>query len=95
MSDCSKHKKDLFGEADMKKAARVIADMHYESLCELLLHLSQSLLEDSQKDGYDGKAQLSKSLDYAGDFIYDAHISLIDAWKISKPFMEQKPKTND
>jgi hypothetical protein len=89
-NDCSKHKKDLFGETDMKKVAEAIGDLHYETLAVLLDQLSSKLYLDAAKDRADGRKMIAASLEYAASPIHEAHIFIEHAWQISKPFMESK-----
>ena len=89
-SDCSKHKRDLFGETDMKVVAEMIGDLHYESLTELFHYLENKLWIDSQKDKANGKTDLSSFLVNACDGMGIAHQNMQKAWQISKPFMENK-----
>lgn len=88
--DCSQHKKNLFGEADMKVVAEAIGDLHYETLSDLLYHLSSKLYEDGKKDFQAGRTQVSHYLFLAQMRVHAAHHSIHEAWEISKPFMNDK-----
>lgn len=89
MDDCSKHKKDLFGETDMKVVAEAIGDLHYESLCELFKQLSLKIYKDANRDANDSKINLSIELMNAAFYVDYAFRNLYKARQISKPFMEQ------
>lgn len=92
MSNCSNHKKDLFGETDMKKVAEAIGDSHYKLLSLLLYHLREKLWKDGVKDAAEGRVKLGEHLMQASTRIAQARIYIEGAWKISKPFMEPKNK---
>lgn len=87
MSDCSNHKKDLFGESDMKHLAGLISELHCESLAILLKELSKNLKQDSRKDWANKRMQLSNRLKEASDHLKVAYTYINEAWQISKPFM--------
>jgi len=89
MDNCSKHKKDLFGETDMKKVAEAIGDLHYQALGELLWKLACKLKRDAFKDKIGGREKLHDFLWVAGDHIECAAFGIQDAWQISKPFMKE------
>jgi hypothetical protein len=89
MSNCSNHKKDVCGISDMEVLAELIGDLHYENLSRLLYHLSNKVYEDGQKDFGAGRTKLSHFLFEAQMEIYSAHQKIEEAWKISKPFMDQ------
>lgn len=86
--DCANHKKDLFGETDMKVVAEAIGDLHYETLFVLLRELSQKLKQDSRKDWSGNRVQLAGRLKAASTYIKNAYMAIAEAWQISKPFMK-------
>lgn len=86
--DCSGHKKDLFGETDMKVVAEAIGDLHYETLSELLGHLGAKIFSDGLKDESEGRKWLGYELQKSGRSIGAAKFHLSKAWIISKPFMQ-------
>jgi hypothetical protein len=90
MSNCSNHKKDLYGESDMKKVAEAIGDLHYETLAQLLKALSQKLKQDSRKDWKSGRVRLANLLKEASVDIKNSYTQIVSAYQISKPFMEDK-----
>lgn len=90
MSDCSKHKKELFGESDMAKVAEAIGDLHYQTLAELLAHLADKLHADARKDAERGRKLLSEQLDDAAYVIAQAGDYIKDAYLICAPFMNDK-----
>ena len=89
--DCANHKKDLFGETDMKKVAEAIGDLHYETLVDLAEQLKSKLLRDSWADRMAGRKKLGDALEAASKQIAIARVYLFDALVISKQFMNQKP----
>lgn len=91
MSDCSRHKKELFGQTDMKVVAEAIGDLHYETLTELLDQLSVKLFMDAAKDRAAGKKAIANILEHAASPIHEASIFIEHAWQISKPFMTSPP----
>lgn len=92
MSDCSNHKKDLFGHTDMKEVAEAAGDLHYEPLSELYHHLAVKLNKDAKRDASDSKVNLSIELMNAAHYTELAYLNLRRAWQISKPFMEPENK---
>jgi hypothetical protein len=90
MEDCSKHKKEVAGVSDMKVLAEMIGDLHYQSLSELLYHLSNKIYADGEKDFANGRTTLSHYLFEAQINIHLAYQKIEQAWKISKPFMNKK-----
>lgn len=88
MSDCSQHKKELFGETDMKKVAEIIGDMHYEALAELIARIGLKLYKDGLKDRLNQRELLGYSLTDASDKMIEAANFIEKAWKISKPYMQ-------
>ena len=89
MSDCSQHKKDLYGHTDMKEVAETIGDLNYASLEELLGRLAIKLYKDGLKDRVSGREKLGYCLNDASDKITEAAKFIKSAWHISKPFMKQ------
>lgn len=88
--NCSNHKKELFGHTDMKEVASAISDLHYETLAKLLDRLSDKLYDDASKDLLKNRTKLSVELREASQYLATASNSIESAWKISKPFMENK-----
>lgn len=86
--DCSNHKKDLFGETDMKKVATAIEDLHYEAMAELFNHLAERYMIRRESDTAIDRTELAQSslwMHYAAAKLsYGAE----RAWKISKPHMQ-------
>lgn len=91
MSDCSNHKKELFGIGDMRVVAERISELHYEALAELMAHLGTKLYNDGQEDWEAGRKKLGHNLVSASSSIQGAHFFIDKAWQISKPFMNDKP----
>ena len=87
-SNCSNHKKDLFGHTDMKEVAEAIGDLHYEALDRLLYELHNKLWSDAANDRRNDKPKLAKRLTAAASLIGAADMEIREAWEISKPFME-------
>lgn len=97
MSNCSNHRKDLFGQTDMKHVAEDIGNLHYESFSHLLTHLHDKLKRDAALDLLAGRKKISMELSLAANKINLAWLHIREAWKISEPFMLpndiQKTKT--
>jgi hypothetical protein len=87
--DCSNHKKDLFGETDMKIVAEAIGDLHYKTLERLIWHLGKKLYVDSQKDNEAGRKNLASCLHDAAGHLESASYWIGYARDISKPFMKK------
>ncbi len=90
MDDCSKHKKEVAGITDMKLLAEMVGDLNYGSLQHFLGHLAIKLNNDGLKDRGDGRNQLGYALNAASDDIQRASIQILQAWRISKPFMKDE-----
>lgn len=87
--DCSQHKKDLFGEADMKVVAEMVGNLNYKTLAMLLTDLQNKIFKDSLKDKAAGRIRLSDALMQLSLDINDASYKCERAWQISKPFMDK------
>jgi hypothetical protein len=97
MSNCSNHKKELFGQTDMKHLAEDIGSLHYGSLYLLLYHLYKKLDEDSIKDYKANREKLAAALQYASMSIFESALRMQKVWQICEPFMpnpEQNPERN-
>jgi hypothetical protein len=94
MSNCSEHKRDLFGQTDMKVVAEAIGDLNYETLAELLYHLSDKLNSDSNTDYEGGRYKISQELNEASHKMHFVARRIELVWQISKPFMDTN-KTNE
>jgi len=92
--DCAKHKKDVAGIADMKVLAEMIGDLHYETLAELMTHLTDKLEDDCIRDKRAGRVDLATVLYEASKYIRFARFKISQAWNISKPFMNNKTTTS-
>lgn len=95
MSNCSNHKKELFGQADMKHLAEDIGNLHYESLTQLLYWLSKKIDEDSVKDYQGGREKLAAALQYTGMSIFESSLRMEKVWNICKPNMEDANQTKN
>lgn len=88
--NCSTHSKEVAGISDMKVLAEMISDLHYETLSHFLLHLSEKICKDGVKDLNNGRKKLFIALDSAQRKLFESSLLIRDAWKISKPFMNDK-----
>jgi hypothetical protein len=86
---CDKHLKSVGPYTDMKKLAKDIGDLHYETLEELFIELGVKLSKDADSDAERGRIKLSQSLEKASFRIGMAATNIRKAWHISKPFMEE------
>lgn len=89
MDNCLKHRKDIAGISDMHLLGEAIGDLHYQSLSELLINLAAKIAKDAKKDELTGKEQLAKQLTMLSTLIYAAEQHALNAWHLSKPFMNQ------
>lgn len=87
MSNCSNHRKDLLGQTDMKHIAEDIGNLHYESLFNLLYHLSKKLENDSIIDYKAGREKLASDLQYLSMSVFESALRAERVWKLVKPFM--------
>lgn len=94
-NDCSQHKKDLYGHADMKEVAEAIGDLHYETLAELFRQMKRKFSMDAENDLKGERILLSDQLELLADVCYVAELHSFQAWQISKPFMTPKPDNNE
>lgn len=93
--DCQKHKKEVAGISDMGNLARMIADLHYETLSQLFYQLHYEFMRDSVNDKNGGRAKLSGQLEKLSTDMSNAYDSAASCWRISKPFMtEPSPDEN-
>jgi len=76
-------------DGNLEELARAITNMRYDSLQELLEHMSDFLEKDADTDKERGREKLATELYNAGEFVYQAKESIEAAWKISKPYMDQ------
>lgn len=88
-SDCSKHKKDLFGETDMKVVAKAIRNMHHEARAILIDELANEISLEGWED-QKLKPELSEQLFTVAGYLTKAAIHSNFVWQISKPYMENK-----
>lgn len=72
---------------DMKILAEAIGDLHYETLAELMTHLTDKLEDDCIRDKRGGRVDLATVLYEASKYIRFARFKISQAWAISKPFM--------
>lgn len=89
MPECSSHKKELFGQTNMKVVAEAIGDLHYETMSELLNALAAKLWHDYEKDNEAGREELARCLLWTYYGVHKASHGAERAWQISKPFMKQ------
>lgn len=87
--DCAHHKKDIAGITDMKQLAEMIGDLHYETLAELFKEIGLKLARDAGNDCNNGRTELGMNLLDASLSTIKTYHSIMNAWKISKPFMQQ------
>lgn len=87
MDNCSQHKKDLFGETDMRKVAEAIRYMHHETRAILIDELSKEISREGWED-QKLKPQLSEQLFTVAGYLCKAAIHSHFVFAISKPFME-------
>ena len=86
---CSQHKKELFGQADMKVVAEAIGDLHYETLALLLSEMANKISHDGWKDEVAGRPKLAKELFMVAGHLAKASIFATWSYQISKPFMDK------
>lgn len=88
MIECTEHKKEILCLDNMEQLAEMIGNLHYETLTELLYHLSQKIDADAENDNKRGRDKLASALQYAGMSIFESALRIEKCWKISKPFMK-------
>lgn len=86
--DCSRHKKEVAGIADMKQLAEMVGDLHYESLTEFLCALAEKISMDGHKDEANYREKLAEQLYNVAGYLAKASIHSGWAWEICKPFMK-------
>lgn len=87
---CENHKKDLFGETDMKKVAEAVGDLHYETLAELFKHLVKKFKDDAFVDRLGDRNKIATHLWNASNHTANLEWAIRNAWQISKPFMKEE-----
>jgi len=76
----------------MKELAKMIGDLHYETLAEFLSHLTDKIYGDGTKDRMAGRNKLGYELQAASSHLSLARKFIEEAWLISKPFMTADEK---
>lgn len=90
MKNCSEHKKEVAGISDMKVLAKMISDLHYETLADFLEELQCKFIRDAGNDADKGRRQLADHLDDCAASLGNAAFEMKQAWQISKTFMNNK-----
>lgn len=90
MSNCANHKKELFGQTDMKHLANDIGSLHYETLTQLLYHLSKKIDQDAEVDYKAGREKLAAALQYAGMSLFESALRMEKVFKVCEPFMSKQ-----
>lgn len=86
---CEKHKRFVEKyNGSLQELAIDIGDLHYEALSELLGSLKTKLNADGNKDYQGGRKKLALALYRTAEAIEEAEKQILEAWKISKPFMK-------
>lgn len=88
MSNCSKHKKSVGEYTDMKKLAEDIGDLHYETLAEFFVHLTEKFERDADKDYKAKRYKLATELYGAAEHTQHVGGFIGFAWEISEPYMK-------
>lgn len=88
MDNCSQHKKDLFGETDMKKVAEAIRYMHHQTRAILIDEISRQISLEGLDDQI-LKPKLANELFMVAGYLSKAADHSKFVWQISKPFMNQ------
>lgn len=87
MSTCTEHRSDVFGQTDMRKVAREILDLRYDTLAELMDHLETEAMKDSAKDKHLGHKLVSEVL-YSLSFCFaTAYKRSSKLYEICKKYM--------
>lgn len=86
--DCSNHPREVAGVSDMKELARMIADLNYETMSDLLEHLAMKISLDALNDRRAGRIKLADQLFLVSGYIQQATFHTVEAYEISKPFMQ-------
>ena len=94
MGDCSKHKKEVFGESDMAALAEAVGDLHYEALAYFLLELGNKILADAKVDYDAGRFKLASELHHLGFGLHGAYLRSLSVWNVCKPFMKENNNTD-
>lgn len=89
-----KHSKEIKGfetkqKKPLKELARLVGDLHYESLEGFLLDLAVKLDKDSEADKERGRPQLAKLLKKSGFDIATTAMNIREAAYICKPYMPE------
>lgn len=88
--NCSNHKKEVAGVSDMEALGKMIGELHYKTLHDLLIELQCKLIKDSIKDEKGGRNMLAHHLSECASFIGEAAEEMKTVWRISKPHMKKE-----
>ncbi len=81
--------KNLAGYKSLKKLAKDIANLSYNSVYIFLLCLGAEMLRASAKDEEDGKVKLAKKLSDIADYLNRAGKEMGEAWDICEDHTEE------
>ena len=84
---CEKHPTEIEGKLPYA-FAKQMANLRYDALQALLLHLALELDKDSAADLERGRKKLAGKLHSASNHIASAANDIGDAWSICIPFMD-------
>ena len=74
----------------LEDLAKAVRKMRYDQFAEFLGYLAAYIKSEGDQDAADGKTKLPIRLYAASEHLYDAQEEIDSAWKICKPYMEDK-----
>ena len=70
--------------------AKAVGNMRYDCTAEFIEKLADDIQRQADSDNTKGRAKLAKKLYFTAQGLYYARDILLSAWKICKPYMEDK-----
>lgn len=74
----------------LEDLAEDVKNLRYDKVAEFLGYLAAQVKQEADKDLADGKTKLAAKLYLASNYLSRSQEELDSAWKICKPYMENK-----
>lgn len=74
----------------LEDLAKAVGRMRYDKVAEFVGYFAKHAQSEAEKDLADGKIKLPSKLFSASRFLYCVQDEYDSAWKICKPYMEEK-----
>ncbi|MFA4942043.1 MAG: hypothetical protein WC564_00165 [Patescibacteria group bacterium] len=92
----NKHPRTITGyNRSLRQLAKEIGNMTYDQVALFIKELSQDLERQSQADLGRGRKKLAKDLHDAAQQLAEAHLKMVSAWEICKPYMPENKNSSE